>query len=85
MTDLREEWSNIIKVRESGSSGESKNDQIKSRIFNNFYSALKSEVKTLPDIAEVAQAPEFRSTKLALQSTLLNFERSKTPESAQGL
>ena len=29
MTDLREEWSNIIKVRESGSSGESKNDQIK--------------------------------------------------------
>ena len=34
----------------------------------------------MPDIAEVAQAPEFRSTKLALQSTLLNFERSKTPE-----
>lgn len=80
MSALKEEWANIMNSRESAPDN-LKNDQIKSRIFNNFYSALKGQNKALPEISEV-EAPDLKNLKQKLQKTLFSFQRTKAPDVA---
>lgn len=80
MSGLKEEWASIVKIRESEVTDERKKDQIKSRIFNNFYSTVKNSTKELPEISEFPVTPESKHVKNQLQKTLVAFERNKTPE-----
>lgn len=80
MSGLKEEWADIVKLRESEVSDERRKEQIRERIFNNFYSGVKGSIKEIPEVSDSPTAAEGALIKNQLKKTLMAFERTKSVE-----
>jgi hypothetical protein len=80
MSALKEEWASLIKLRESGLVDESKKQELKSRIFNNFYSLRQEITRDLPQTPQISVKPEFQVLRNQVLQTVLFTERTKTPD-----
>lgn len=83
MSGLKDEWANILKLRESGTSDDSKKDQIKSRIFNNFISSARKPKRDLAKISEISEESEKNISEFQIMKSTLALTRNKTPEPAK--
>lgn len=79
MSNLKEEWSNLMKLRGSGSSDQ-RIDTLRTRIFNNFITPQKSKNSVLDPIEEIPTASTSIISKPFLDKSLHIFNRTSTPE-----
>jgi hypothetical protein len=78
MSGLKEEWASIVNLRESNRSGDSQIDQVRSRIFNNFYSSIRTNTKNSTDFSDLFINSELKPANFGIQR---GPERAaKTPE-----
>ena len=80
MSALKEEWASLLKLRESGFTDETKKQEIRSRIFNNFHSLRQENSREVPEINHIAIKPDYLSIRQQFLSTISSVERVKTPE-----
>ena len=80
MSALKEEWASLMKLRESGVIDTSKKQEIKSRVFNNFYSNHKETPKNGPDMSQINIKSDYQTMREQFLSTISTTGRSKTPE-----
>lgn len=80
MSNLKEEWSNLMKLRGSGSSDQ-RIDTLRSRIFNNFISPQKPKNSVLDPIEEIPTASTSTFSKpFFFDKSVHIFNRTGTPE-----
>lgn len=79
MSNLKEEWSNLMKLRGSGSSDQ-QISSLRSRIFNNFVTPSKIKKSTLDQIDEIPTASSSNISKTFFDKSLHIFNRTRTPE-----
>lgn len=79
MSSLKEEWVSLMKLRGLGQVDKSQNQEIKSRIFNNFYSVRQENLDKKPYQADISVKQDYESLRSDFLKSIAVDNRSRTP------
>jgi hypothetical protein len=79
MSGLKEEWVSLMKLRGLGQADKLKNEEIKSRIFNNFYSVRQVNLDKKPYQSEISVKKDYEDLRSQFLQSISSEVRSKTP------
>lgn len=80
MSSLKEEWASLMKLRESGFTDLTKKQEIKSRIFNNFYSVKQQNYREIEKEIDVQVKNDYEQLRTQFLKSIEINNRAVTPE-----
>lgn len=80
MSNLKEEWASLMKLRGLGQAEQGKKEEIKTRIFNNFYSIRQDNIEKKPFEPEMRVKDDYEQLRKSFLNSIATETRAKTPE-----
>ena len=80
MSNLKEEWASLMKLRGLGQAEQGKKEEIKARIFNNFYSVRQDNIEKKPFEPDITVKADYEQLRQGFLNSISSDSRAKTPE-----
>jgi hypothetical protein len=80
MSNLKEEWASLMKLRGLGQAEQGKKEEIKARIFNNFYSVRQENIEKKPFEPDIAVKADYEQLRQGFLHSISTDSRAKTPD-----